>query len=195
MTSSAASPGSRRAAALRRTKRKPWFVVALTVVGVAATHAVGHARGLPGPWIAVVAALAALGLILRYRSRAPKVAAKDRYAPDDAGIPYELEVSRRKGDGKPRRMLVVTDVALEFDVSSSPGISALLGENDLPDDIPLGDVHEVRVVADRVTVLHRAADALKSLDLFPSKDDRDRLLWELALRCPEAVERGLPPPA
>jgi hypothetical protein len=62
--------------------------------------------------------------------------------------------------------------------------------------IDFADVTSVRVRRSGIDVRSRGAD----LTLFPgSFADRERLLWELAVRCPDAMERGLdesaPPPA
>jgi hypothetical protein len=60
----------------------------------------------------------------------------------------------------------------------------------------LVDVASVRVRRAGIDLV----DASGALTLFPaSYADRERLLWELAVRCPDAMERGLdesaPPPA
>jgi hypothetical protein len=81
--------------------------------------------------------------------------------------------------------LVVSEDALSFETDPR-------GAGGLPERISTGAVRTVRVQPSVVEIEWEDASGRRSASLAPASfADRERLLWEMAVRAPAAVERGL----
>jgi hypothetical protein len=94
------------------------------------------------------------------------------------GSPYVAAIQAAAHAPRVPANLVFQDAGLRVDPAPDP----------VPDVIPFADVTTVRVHSPSVEIETR----LWTFRVFTSSyDDRQRLLWELALRCNAAMERGL----
>lgn len=172
----------------QRLKRRQRWLRVTAIAGIAAVAGshLSHrwAARLGGETAAAVliaievlaAAVVSISLIANWRTRRRILAGRqgDRWP---LGEPYNVTFEHRgRGNRTQGELHVGTD-----DLT----LLARLGDGTT---VALADVTAVRVRASAIDV----ETAGETLMLFPaSYADRQRLLWELAVRCPDALERGM----
>jgi hypothetical protein len=116
------------------------------------------------------------------------------HGPQDLGHPHDVGLElARNGERIPIRLVIGAeglDVTLR---STKHGFGTF--DPPLPERIALADVRALRVEAARLVLDVETAGGPQSLPLFPATyADRQRLIWEMAVRRPELFEgRGAGP--
>jgi hypothetical protein len=112
------------------------------------------------------------------------------HGPEDLGHPYEMELELAPNAGRVAVRLIVEESGLRLEVRDDRTPYVRL-DPPVPAHVPFTDVRALDVGSSRLVLDVTTPAGAQSLPLVPGTyADRQRLLWELAVRRPELFARA-----